>query len=225
MMGGIPTDLDGRVLNERNEPVTGLYAAGECACVSVHGANRLGCNSLVDLVVFGRRAGKAISRELSALDWEALPGNPEERMRSRIEALLSRGKGVRANEIREPLRRLMTYRCSVFRNEKDLKEAVSQLRELRKGYEQVSLDFKGRSFNTDLLEALELDSLLTLAETIVLSAMERKESRGAHYREDYPERDDENWLKHTLMQKTATGQRVFYKPVRITRFEPKARTY
>jgi succinate dehydrogenase / fumarate reductase flavoprotein subunit len=119
----------------------------------------------------------------------------------------------------------MTYRCSVFRNEKDLKEAVSQLRELRKGYEQVSLDFKGRSFNTDLLEALELDSLLTLAETIVLSAMERKESRGAHYREDYPERDDENWLKHTLMQKTATGQRVFYKPVRITRFEPKARTY
>jgi len=225
MMGGIPTDLDGRVLNERSEPVAGLYAAGECACVSVHGANRLGCNSLVDLVVFGRRAGKAIDEDLRNLEWQELPRNSEERARRRIETLHNRRSRVRAQSIREPLGRLMTYRCSVFRTEKDLAEALLELRELKARYGEVSIEFKGRAFNTDLLEALELESLLGLAETILVSAMARRESRGAHYREDYPERDDEQWLKHTLVQKTDAGPRVSYKPVRVTRFQPKARTY
>jgi len=225
MMGGIPTNSEGQVLGAQGEPVPGLYAAGECACVSVHGANRLGCNSLVDLVVFGRRAGRKVLEELPQTDWIDLKGHPEEKVRAGIEALKARRAGAKAFAIRNAMQRLMTYHCSVFRNETDLEEALRQLRDLRTQYQEVVIDYTGKAFNTDLLEALELGSLLGIAEVILVSAIARKESRGAHYREDFPERDDAHWLQHTLVQKGREGPSVFHKPVTITRFQPKARTY
>jgi succinate dehydrogenase / fumarate reductase flavoprotein subunit len=225
MMGGVPTDVDGRVLDEKNQPVPGLYAAGECACISVHGANRLGCNSLVDLIVFGRRAGKMIAKNLAELGWIEPTGRPGERAIAAISALKSRRTGVRAYTIRSAMQKLMTRRCSVFRNEKDLKAALSELRDLQDAYGRVRIDNRGSVFNTDLMEALELESLLALAEAILVSAMARKESRGAHYRQDHPDRDDVNWLKHTLIKNTQAGPEVFFKPATITRFQPRARTY
>ncbi len=225
MMGGIPTSVDGHVLNENGEVVAGLYAAGECACISVHGANRLGCNSLVDLVVFGRRAGKSIAGDLDQLDWTDLGDNPAGPIGERIDRIKDRTKGEKANDIRKAMQALMTNRCSVFRTENELGEAVRELEDLGRRYEEVIIDNRGSSFNTDLLEALELGSLLSLAEAIAVSAKERKESRGAHFRQDYPDRDDKNWLKHTLIQGGPAGPRITFKPVTITRFQPKARTY
>lgn len=225
MMGGIPTDVDGRVLDASNKPLTGLYAAGECACVSVHGANRLGCNSLLDLVVFGRRAGKSISGDLRDLDWPELMRSAEEKSVRRINTILGRERGEKAAHIRSALQELMTEHCSVFRNEKDLQKALDELGGLKERYQRIVVDDHGKAFNTDLMDAVELESLLGLAEAILVSAEARKESRGAHFREDYPERDDKNWLKHTLIRKSDTGHRVSYKPVTITRFEPKARVY
>ncbi len=225
MMGGIPTDLDGRVLDEKNRPVEGLYAAGECACISVHGANRLGCNSLVDLVVFGRRAGQIIRQDLEQVDWESLPSNPDAGVAEAIENLKSRRGGEKAYSLRNAMQELMTESCSVFRNEKDLKKALSDLEDLKDRYQNIMIDDRRDAFNSDLLEAIELERLLGLAETILLSALARQESRGAHFREDYPERDDENWLKHTLIRQTDHGPEISYKPVTITRFQPKVRTY
>ncbi len=225
MMGGIPTDVDGKVLDANNRPLPGLYAAGECACVSVHGANRLGCNSLLDLVVFGRRAGKAIRRDLEDMDWPELTKSPEERSVRKIGGILGRDKGEKAAHIRSTLQELMTERCSVFRNEKDLQKALNDLGGLKERYQRIVVDDHGKIFNSDLMDAVELESLLGLGEAILVSALARKESRGAHFREDYPERDDKNWLKHTLIQKADGGHKVSYKPVTITRFEPKARTY
>jgi succinate dehydrogenase flavoprotein subunit len=225
MMGGIPTSLDGAVLDENSDPVRGLYAAGECSCISVHGANRLGCNSLVDLVVFGRRAGRLIARDLKEMDWEDLPSEPGAEAALKLEKLKKRSKGEKAVHIRTSLQELMSEKCSVFRNEEGLQEALSELRSLKERYADVAIDDRGSLFNSDLMDACELESLLGLAETILLSAIARTESRGAHFREDYPERDDKNWLKHTLIQKTDDGPRISYKPVKITRFQPKARTY
>jgi succinate dehydrogenase / fumarate reductase, flavoprotein subunit len=225
MMGGIPTNIDGAVLDEKSNPVPGLYAAGECSCISLHGANRLGCNSLVDLVVFGRRAGKLIARDLKQMDWKELPDEPEAEAALKLEQLKEKTKGEKAAHIRASLQKLMSEKCSVFRNEKCLKEALSELRSLKERYAGVAIDDHGKLFNSDLMDACELESLLGLAETILVSAIARTESRGAHFREDYPERDDENWLKHTLVRKTDDGPRISYKPVRITRFQPKARTY
>jgi len=224
MMGGIPTNMDGQVLNEHHDVVEGLYAAGECACVSVHGANRLGCNSLLDLVVFGRRAGKKIIEDLSHLSFAPLPEGPEERSLAKIEAL-QKNKGEKAFNLREEMQRTMTEYCSVFRHREGLQKALDSVRSLIGRYGKVGVENKARRFNTDLLEALELESLLHLAEGIVVSALRREESRGAHSREDFPERNDETWLKHTLIQRSEEGPRVFYKPVTITRFEPKPRVY
>lgn len=225
MMGGIPTDVDGKVLDAENKPVPGLYAAGECACISVHGANRLGCNSLLDLVVFGRRAGKMMSQDLDQLDWKELMANPAENSVRKIDEIIERNQGEKAAQIRSELQTLMNERCSVFRNEKNLQEALGDLGELKQRYETIIIDDHGKRYNTDIMEALELGSLLGLAESILVSAQARKESRGAHFREDFPQRDDKNWLKHTLVQTLDDGHRVLYKPVTITRFEPKARTY
>ncbi len=225
MMGGIPTNLDGQVLEEKQKIVNGLYAAGECACVSVHGANRLGCNSLLDLVVFGRRAGKKMVQNLQDLSWSQLPDRPEEKTIARIDRLKKMGSGEKAGVLRIEMQNVMMEHCSVFRQEEGLSKVLSVIKSLKDRYEGVAIDNRERRFNTDLLEALELESLLGLAHVILASAIARKESRGAHFREDYPIRDDKNWLKHTLAQKTDNGPRLFYKPVTITKFEPKPRVY
>lgn len=225
MMGGIPTNLDGQVLDENQHVLQGLYAAGECACVSVHGANRLGCNSLLDLVVFGRRAGKKIIQELEGLAWVPLPDQPDKGTLTKIDRLKKRQYGEKAGVLRNEMQETMTAYCSVFRQKKDLNKALDILKSLMERYESVVIDNRGFRFNTDLMDALELESLLNLSYIILVSAMTREESRGAHFREDYPERDDQDWLKHTLIQKTEDGHRLFYKPVTITRFEPKPRVY
>jgi succinate dehydrogenase / fumarate reductase flavoprotein subunit len=225
MMGGVQANGDGQVLDADLEPVPGLYAAGECACLSLHGANRLGCNSLLDLVVFGRRTGKMMAKNLQSLEWEDLPPRAENRVVSTMARLMERTKGEKAGRIRAAMQKTMTEHCSVFRKEDTLEKALSDLNALKESARNVSIDNRGKRFNTDLLEALELECLLGLAEAIVLSAMARTESRGAHSREDYPERDDAGWLKHTLIQRTEGEPRIFFKPVTVTRFEPKPRTY
>jgi succinate dehydrogenase / fumarate reductase flavoprotein subunit len=225
MMGGIPTNSDGQVLDSEHQVVQGLFAAGECACVSVHGANRLGCNSLLDLVVFGRRAGKKMGELLPGLAFPDLPAGPQEELRRKIDQIKGRGKGEKAWTIRSRMQEIMTTYCSVFRQRDDLSKVVAEIRTLKERYQNVSIEYAGNRYNTDLLEALELESLLGLAEIIAVSALQREESRGAHFREDYPDRDDQDWLKHTLVQYRDEGPRIFYKPVTITRFEPKPRIY
>ena len=225
-MGGIPTDLDGRVVVDgNNTPLPGFYAAGECACVSVHGANRLGTNSLVDLVVFGRRAGRDMARFVRARDFVPLPAEPECEACDGVEHLLSSTGGETAADIRAELQQVMMDNVGVFRIEDQMRAAVDKIHELQERYRQVSLQDRGKKFNTELLEAIELGYLLDLAEVTAESALARQESRGAHSREDYPERDDEHWLKHTLAYRTERGVELKYKPVTITRFEPKPRTY
>jgi succinate dehydrogenase / fumarate reductase flavoprotein subunit len=225
MMGGIPTNLDGQVLVENQNVVHGLYAAGECACVSVHGANRLGCNSLLDLVVFGRRAGKKLVQNLQNLQWIPLRDHPEERTLARIEHLKGIKTGEKTAVLRAAMQDVMMKYCSVFRQKESLSRAREEIKSLTDRYREITIDNRGSRFNTDLLEALELESLLGLADVILASAIARKESRGAHFREDYPIRDDKNWLKHTLAQRTDDGPRLFYKPVTITKFTPKPRIY
>ena len=226
-MGGIPTDLDGRVMLDDDHVLPGFYAAGECACVSVHGANRLGTNSLVDLVVFGRRAGKHAAEYLKTAELAPLPANPDAFARDQVLRLLSTpaGQTERASAIRRTLQVEMFDKVGVVRNEAGLRAMSDLLADLQLRYQRVAIDDRTLIFNTDLLETLELGYLLDCAECIVASALARTESRGAHYREDYPDRDDANWLRHTLVWKTSGGLRLGSKPVSITRFEPKERKY
>jgi succinate dehydrogenase / fumarate reductase flavoprotein subunit len=225
MMGGIPTNLDGQVLNQDQRIVPGLYAIGECACLSLHGANRLGCNSLLDLVVFGRRCGQKMVQELSQVPWEDSPRRPEEKTLAKIESLKARKKGEKVHALRASLQKAMMDHCSVFRREEGLSRALAEVCALKEGCERIAVRDPGTRFNSDLMEAFELEFLLGLGEAILLSAQARQESRGAHYREDFPERDDQHWLKHTLIQRTHQGPKIFFKPVTITRFQPKARAY
>jgi succinate dehydrogenase / fumarate reductase flavoprotein subunit len=225
MMGGIPTDSNGRVLDASGNHVPGLYAAGECSCLSLHGANRLGCNSLLDLVVFGRRAGAAILQDLKDLSWDGPLAYPERDVRERIRNLKERKSVEKSGRIRGALQEMMTRDCSIFRTEQSLQQALSEIRDMKEQYKAIAIDNHGMRFNTDLVEALELEFLLGLAETIVVSALGRKESRGAHFRKDYRERDDDRYMKHTLVQKTDDVPKLSYKPVTLTRFEPKPRTY
>lgn len=227
MMGGIATDVDGRVLTDSQGTVfPGLYAAGECACVSVHGANRLGCNSLLDILVFGRRAGKEMHRFIPTVGSVKLPPSPEKVVAHQITALLqSKGKES-IGSIRAEMQEVMMDKVSVFRHQEGLKEALEKVRELKGRYQGISVQDKGNCFNRDLLDAIELGYMLDLAEVITLGALSREESRGAHSREDFPKRDDEKWLVHTMFRhSTDEGPQLFFKPVTITRFEPKERKY
>ena len=229
VMGGIPTDGDGRVLaDQAGRVVPGLYAAGECACVSVHGANRLGCNSLLDLLVFGRRSGKAMKEEVPGIEAPVSSLDPVKAVKERLAALMGRmgreGK-EQSHLIREEMQTIMRDHGSVFRTEESLKHGIDAVQALKERFSRVPVTNKGRSFNYDLMETIELGHQLDLCEVILASALSRRESRGAHFREDFPERDDQNCLRHTLAFDTPEGPRIDYKPVKITRFQPQVRAY
>jgi succinate dehydrogenase / fumarate reductase flavoprotein subunit len=225
-MGGIPTDVLTRVTRDAaNTVVPGLYAAGETACVSVHGANRLGTNSLVDLLVFGRRAGRQMIADLGGVGMPDVPADAAEAVRAEIEGLRGSTGKEQVPRIRRELADVMMDNVGVYRDEALLSAARSKVAELRARYRHVAVTDKGTVFNTDLLEARELGYLLDCAETTVASALARRESRGAHAREDYPERDDANFLTHTLATRSHGAPRLTYKPVTITTFEPKPRVY
>ncbi|MBN2085992.1 MAG: succinate dehydrogenase flavoprotein subunit [Anaerolineales bacterium] len=238
-MGGIPTDCDGRVLRAASgaaqamENVHGLFAAGECACVSVHGANRLGTNSLVDLLVFGRRSGRALAEFCAGSALEALPaGAGQEAAGELIRLRESRGS-ERIGALRAAMQRCMTEHVGVQRIARGLEKALQTLRELKARYGKIGLADLGRKWNTEILEAYELGGLLDLAEVTAASALHRTESRGAHFREDHPRRDDSNWLTHTLARRkegscaslVTDGILFDRRPVVITRFAPEVREY
>ncbi|MFQ5696075.1 MAG: FAD-binding protein, partial [Terriglobia bacterium] len=228
-MGGLPTDNWGRVITDgKATALPGCYGAGECACVSVHGANRLGTNSLVDILVFGRRAGQDMARFVRQNDYAPLPAKPTERAREMIERLRANadGRGDSAGKLREEMQREMMDKASVFRTQDDLSKILTTLGEMQERYRKIGIQDRSAVFNTDLVEAIELGFLLDTAEVTVASALARTESRGAHYREDFPQRDDANWLKHTLAYRGKKGGIEFkYRPVAITKFQPKERKY
>ncbi|AWH94863.1 succinate dehydrogenase flavoprotein subunit [Dietzia psychralcaliphila] len=229
VMGGIPTNVKGEVLRTNDDVVPGLYAAGECACVSVHGSNRLGTNSLLDINVFGRRAGIAAADYAAGHDFVELPEDPEKMVREWMESMLADHGTENANDIRTEMQAMMDDKASVYRTEQSLTEARDELRVLKKRYADVTVSDKGKRFNTELLEAVELGFLLELAEVTVVGALNRKESRGGHAREDYPDRNDDEYMKHTMAFKDGLGLlseiRLDWKPVVQTRYEPMERKY
>jgi succinate dehydrogenase / fumarate reductase flavoprotein subunit len=225
-MGGIPTDLQTRVIrDERNTVVEGLFAAGEVACVSAHGANRLGTNSLVDLLVFGRRAGVAMAAYCAAVGMPGVGDAAEAPVREEIEALRAGREGESPVALKAELAALMMDNVGVFRTEPMMRAAVAGVAEIKERFGRIRVRDAGKVFNTNLLEARELGYLIDNAEAMATSALARAESRGAHSRDDYPERDDAGWLKHTLAYRDEAGPTLRYKPVTVTRFEPKPRTY
>jgi succinate dehydrogenase / fumarate reductase flavoprotein subunit len=227
MMGGIATDADGQVVtDDGGGTFPGLFAAGECACVSVHGANRLGCNSLLDTLVFGRRAGKAMRKYIHAVGAPRLAADLEKRHTDRIAALLASDGNEKLGGIQSEMQEIMMDKVSVFRDRQGLAEALAAIRALQGRFGDIPVSDKGRCFNRELLDMLELGHMLDLAEVIILGALNREESRGAHSREDFPQRDDTRFLAHTLVQQDRPrAPRVFSKPVTITRFEPQERKY
>ncbi|MFW6372702.1 MAG: succinate dehydrogenase flavoprotein subunit [Thermodesulfobacteriota bacterium] len=225
-MGGIPTDTHGRVAADGSGGMyEGLYAAGECACVSVHGANRLGTNSLLDLVVFGRRAGIHIADYVKNTDLPKIDEKTADDSRQRIAELTDGQKGPHGESLRETMRMEMMEKVGVYRTEENMAKAVQTIADLRNRYREVRIQDTAKTFNTDLLDILELGNLLDLSLITAESAKNRKESRGAHSREDYPDRDDKNWLKHTLAYLEGDSVRIDFKPVDTSKWEPKARTY
>ena len=229
-MGGVPTNVDTEVLRDNEHVVPGLYAAGEVACVSVHGANRLGTNSLLDINVFGRRAGIAAAEYANSVEHAELPDDPQGSTIALVERLRSASGSERTAVLRKDMQDTMDMNAQVYRTEATLKQALSDVQELKARYANVSIQDKGTRYNTDLIEAIELGFLLDLAEVTVVSALERKESRGGHAREDYPNRDDVNFMRHTMAYKSedVSGEdyvRLDYKPVTMTRYEPMERKY
>jgi succinate dehydrogenase / fumarate reductase flavoprotein subunit len=229
-MGGIPTNVNTEVLGNNTDVIPGLYAAGECACVSVHGANRLGTNSLLDINVFGRRAGIAAAEYAAEADFVPLPQDPASLVEDMVAYITNNDGGERVAALRKELQETMDYNAQVYRTEATLKQALSDVQQLRRRYRNISIHDKGKRFNTDLLEAVELGFLLDLAEVLVVGALARKESRGGHAREDYQARDDVNFMRHTMAyrEKDSEGRsyvRLDYKPVTITRYQPMERKY
>ena len=225
-MGGIPTNKYGEVvIDDKNTVFPGLYAAGEVACVSVHGANRLGTNSLLDLVVFGKHAGLRAAEFAKGADYVPLPADPTEFSREQFDGLRNGSGKENVFDIGNEMKKIMFDDVGVFRIEEGMKKALAKVNELQERFKQVKVQDTGKIFNTELLNAWEMSNLLDTAEVTAASALNRKESRGGHAREDYPERDDENWLKHTLIWKEDGKLKIGYKPVVMTRFEPKKRVY
>ncbi len=225
-MGGIPTDLHGRVLkNGKGDLYEGLYAAGECACVSVHGANRLGTNSLVDLIVFGRRAGQNIAQYVQGTDRSPLKKDLTHYAQKLITSKKDGQSEPNPENIRLELQKLMMEKVGIYRNGKDMRKAVERIRELRQDYSQVNISPNTNTFNTHLLDILELGNLLDLAFITAYSALNREESRGAHSREDFPNRNDDKWLKHTLAWLEKDNIKIDFKTVDISRWKPKPRKY
>ena len=225
-MGGIPVNTDGRVRSSADGLVTGLFAAGECACVSVHGANRLGSNSLLECVVYGRRTGASIAQYIQERKMPSFDANAYiNSAREKINNLLGQSGTVRIAQLREQLQDSMSEHCGVFRTEETMQAGLERLEELKAQYQKIYLDDQDNCWNTELIEALELRNLLIVGETILTSALNRQESRGAHSREDYPQRNDGEYLRHTLAYYSPTGIEISYMPVVINRFEPQERKY
>jgi succinate dehydrogenase / fumarate reductase flavoprotein subunit len=226
-MGGIPTNVSAEVVvGADGAVVPGLYAAGECACVSVHGANRLGTNSLLDIVVFGRRGGAAMAEFVTGVAQPSLPEAPEATAQALIESLFDGPGTDNVADIRSELQEEMTDKASVFRTDASLTSALATLGDLRERYASVAVRHRGPTFNYELTEAIELGYLLDLAQALVASALARTESRGAHFRDDYPARDDENWMVHSLVRRRpGGGLEIDYKPVVPGPYAPMARKY
>ncbi len=204
-MGGVPTNVEGEVLRDTTHVVKGLYAAGEVACVSVHGSNRLGTNSLLDINVFGKRAGISAAEYAAGASWVDLPDAPTDAVVGQLEDMRNRPQGERVSDVRRELQQTMDTNAQVFRTAESLRQAFQDIQVLQERYTRVSVQDKGRAFNTDLIEAIELGFLLDIAETVVVGALNRRESRGGHFREDYPKRDDESFMEHTMAYRRVPG--------------------
>ncbi len=226
-MGGIPTDVDARVVTGEDETIVpGLYSAGECACVSVHGANRLGTNSLLDLLVFGKRAGVSAAEDAKVLDLPPVPADATGPTLETLNRILERDEGDNMAEIRKELQTQMFDLAFVVRTDEGLRKMQEILGGLRERFDRVAIGDKGSVFNMDLMEAVEVGFLLDCSDAIVAGSLVREESRGAHYREDFPTRDDVNWMKHTLAYRESDGSiRMEYKPVKTGPYEPMERKY
>jgi succinate dehydrogenase / fumarate reductase, flavoprotein subunit len=232
-MGGIPTNIKAEVLSDNDTVVKGLYAAGECACVSVHGSNRLGTNSLLDINVFGKRAGRYSVEYANSAKFVPLPDDPAKEVREMIERARSADGGERLAALRKELQEEMDRNAQVFRTDKSLRSVAKTIHSLRERYKNIGIHDRGKRYNTDLLEAIELGFLLDIAEVVVASALNRHESRGGHMRDDYPDRDDENFLVHTMAYLTGDPKSanvedhiaIDWKPVVITNYPPMERKY
>ena len=235
-MGGIPTNIKAEVLQDNDTVVPGLYAAGEVACVSVHGSNRLGTNSLLDINVFGKRAGIYAAEYAKTAEFVELPENPAAYTEALLESLRVSNGTERIAHIRRDLQETMDANMQVFRTQESLETVLRDIEKLEERYRNISVGDKGKRFNLDLLEAVELGFLLEIAKVMTVGALHRKESRGGHYREDYPDRDDANFMKHSMAYQDASvtaessaegvaGIRLDTKPVVFTRYEPMERKY
>ena len=232
-MGGIPTNIKAEVLSDNNTVIPGLYAAGECACVSVHGSNRLGTNSLLDINVFGKRAGRYSVEYANGAEFVPLPEDPSKEVRELVERLRTSNGTERVAVLRKELQEEMDRNAQVFRTEESLLSVTRTIQGLRERYQHIGIQDRGKRFNTDLLEAIELGFLLDIAEVVVYSALNRKESRGGHMRDDYPDRNDADYMQHTMAYLTGDAHsadasdhiRMDWKPVVITHYQPMERKY